>query len=288
MKRQANKYKPWPKRRDKEKGRPIVDRDKLKQQYLSQPYYVWKDFCNAFGYKPDKDSSKEFPIKSWQQEWVETRCEDQDNSAIHRAVNLRETLTMRRLDYIEFWNGQYDALNFLTQATIAAYSHTFQEAVARNNGNLARALIEVKRTHKHWAHDIEAINSASHKLQKVQLTGLLMSQKDAEQLAMKIRQRSAEEREIEADGESIKSMPIAITQADGTLISPEKVMPLMSKWYDQLQSATPTEEEEPNSDFTPPSDLSQDQETTTEEPSDQDEDEDDFTGAPMISGGYDD
>lgn len=246
----ANVYRPFPK-----KTRPVgyngesewelVDREKLKEQYMSQPFYRWEDFCNAFNYDPNKERKKDFGVSQWQNDWLHERQVEQDEQVIQRGIKVREIVGHKRINYIEFWNNSYDPLQFLFQGTYNMYAAELREAYEKNNGDAKAALRHLKKTHRSWTGDIKQIFEAAQDLQKLQLTGLMMSQKDVEQLATKIRQRTAEEIAASADGERLHDMPMGITDAEGKLVKVEEAVKLMSGWYDQLEHVNPPENPEP-------------------------------------------
>lgn len=232
-------FRPLPRYRD-HMNRIALDKAKIKAIYMAQPFYKFKDFFLAQGWEPKTRLIQEIGFRTWQREWIETRTEEEDENVIARAVTLRQSVSTKRLDFIQFWTELYDPMSYLIRGTTSMYANAMNAAIqeANEKGQPHTALEIVKRKHKYWASEMEALMAAGHKLQKVQMTGLMLNEKDVEAISTRIRVRTPEEREQDISGEEIQNMPMGVMDQTGSLVPVDQAQNLITKWYDQLTTSS--------------------------------------------------
>lgn len=217
-------YRSWPKKQDGTLR--VIDRDKLRLEYLGNPFYEWKRFCNSKRYKPFKPA--ELPIKRWQQEWLQKQSEDQEESVVDRAVNLRIRVIMHRLDYVEHWGQSGQALRGLLTGIVnqqlrdASFDQENIEAIQSGT---------IKPRLKLTPMGLSMLANAAKTIQEVQLRALLIPKPPTQQDILPIPERTADDRTAEVEEERLRNLPVSILGAQG--VSPSQLTKMLSGWYDQ-------------------------------------------------------
>lgn len=227
------KYKPWP--MVDGPGRKRVDRDKLKEEYLQNPFYSWLDFCAAAGYNgPGSNNNATFPLRKWKQEWVNRQVEVQNEAILPQAISVRAAVIKDRLNFCQQWGDTTKNLRNVLDAALRFHAIDAQHDLRL----ISEGVLDADRMRfKAKGTELNAIVHAYRNLQQIQLTSLLVPGTQQQESMIPVREKPVEELDAEQEGEDLRNMPINIMGHEG--VPAEKMTEIMAKWYDQLADQIP-------------------------------------------------
>lgn len=227
-------FRPWPKKIDGF-NREVLDREKIKEQYLSGPIYDFKEWCELWHYDYiGVRKNSQLPIRSWKEQWIKQRAEDQDDATIRQAIELRPKLLERSLEYIKQSGWTADTLrsvfNYHLSLIAADIRHDQENAEA-----IARGTVKAKYDRNDQA--MQLLANAGEKVDKLMRSSLLLPNEKLREAVMNLPEIKQEERSAEAEGEELRSMPTQVIGFEG--LSTAEMLKAMAGYYDQLQVPAP-------------------------------------------------
>lgn len=227
------KYKPWP--MVEGPGRKRVDRDRLKEEYLQNPFYSWLDFCAQAGYNgPGSNNNATFPLRKWKQEWVNRQVEVQNESILPQAISVRAAVIKDRLNFCQQWGDTTKNLKNVLDAALRFHAIDAQHDLKL----ISEGILDADRMRfKAKGTELNAIVHAYRNLQQIQMTSLLVPGTEQQETMIPVREKPLEEQDAENDGEELRNMPVQIMGHEN--VPAEKLTEIMAKWYDQLADQVP-------------------------------------------------
>lgn len=198
------KYRQWPKkRRAPNDSRWTLNREKLREMYLANPHYSWKEFCKDHGYNPSARNAQEFPVKQWQQEWIQQALDDQDEDAIAKAVAARPQLLAERVKFIEEWNKTAKSMKSIHDYMLYRVEKDIQHDI-RNKELIAakQVMPRFTLTPAQWV----ALTLAGEKLAGIASHSLLLSKDTAIKDVLPIPGKTETQRDEEAALQELQTL----------------------------------------------------------------------------------
>lgn len=244
-KQPKGRFRPWPKKFD---GlRFVYDKDKLRDEFLRNPQYEWGKFCEHAGYNPSPRHRNEFPIKLWQQMWLQQQVSQTEDSLMNEAVELRTFIARGRLQYPRQWSSTAEAMRQLS-------NHLLNRELANAQWDLDHAeeilanpnLVRCKITPANLAF----LAGANKTIQEIQRHALLMPPPDqAYKATIPIRETDSDTLDAEQEEQRLKNIEPGLL--GGGTLSEAKMTQILDKWIDQQagdQKALPEPEALDDSD----------------------------------------
>lgn len=227
------KRKAWPKKRDGH--RLVLDKERLREQYLAAPHYSFHKFCEAEGYDYEARFLVEFPYRRWMSEWLESRMQRQDDETIASAVEARPNLLMERIRYVKEWGKSASNLkaihDYMLSQIAADIQHDLKNADAITRDPKLR---KFKLTPGKWM----TMAIASEKLISIARQALLIPAQDQLNHVLPIPTKGADERQEEAELEELQNIGVSIIGQQEALTTQE-LGDTLAHWFDQHQEEKP-------------------------------------------------
>ena len=226
------RYRPWPKHYD---GlRFVIDKDRLREEYLRNPHYSWEDFCAANTYKATWAAKKDFNIKAWQQEWLHQQVTASEDGLMNEALEVKKFIAKARLEFPKEWNDTAKAMkgladSLLRKAMLNAKWDQENEAAILAGKAAPRSSMKTS--------ELSSLADAMGKIQALQRNALLMPSQDVYKAAIPI--RDADPVVVEAEQEESRLRSIEVALVGGGTLDDTKMTLILDKWIDQQAKAPP-------------------------------------------------
>lgn len=137
-----------------------IDKDGVRELYLRSPYYDWTEFCAAHKFNPALRS--EFPVRSWQAEWIQRKSVEQAQMLAPKALELRSKIARGRVDVIE--------AQMQTNALLRGILNQNLDLIGKNQSGAMTQLVSA---------ELAVLAKANQLIQQAEFQTLLMSAKTA-------------------------------------------------------------------------------------------------------------
>lgn len=217
------KYRPWPKKRDGHHS--VLDKDKIKQIYLSHPNPDWGDFCKAHNFNPA--TPRDLNANAWRREWLESQIKTQDENVMNKAVQMRTDILLHRLRYITDWGQHAEALKMIQMqaARSALEAYQFNQQFAQE---ILTGKVKAKRVPT--AMDLSMLSKAALNIQELERNALLIPHENSAEKVLPIPEMKPEEQMDDALLEEQRNEPYPIL---GTVnLKKGEMTEVLAKWFD--------------------------------------------------------
>lgn len=222
---------PWPKKFDG--MRFVIDREKLRDEFLRNPHYKWEDFCTDRGYKADARTKKEFPVKAWQQAWLQQQVEHTEDTLMKDAANLRHFIAQQRLEFPRQWERSAQAMKGLADFILerelraARWDKENEEAILKDP---TRARCHMKPS------NLAFLASAQKTIQEIHRNALLLPPPgEAYKATIPIRETDPEVLDAEQEEQRLREIPVGLI--GGGTLDEGKMTQILDRWIDQNAKA---------------------------------------------------
>jgi hypothetical protein len=228
------KFTPFPKKRnpkaDKQGGRPVIDVEKVRDQYVNGRDYSWTAFCRTHNYDVGRRSDlfregKNHNWVEWKTEWQKRQLNVYDEELTPELLSTAAVVTRQRIAYVNDWGKRSRYLKTLFDAMVEKHGRDFnhdQQNMLAIRAGRAQAQFKLEPS------EMSVIAATAERLQQLELRSMLVVA-DPEKVKRL-------EKEIDHE---VNDMPEVDVSMIGTQMTADDTVRLMASYFDQFQPDAP-------------------------------------------------
>lgn len=233
------KLKRFPKKKT-DGGRIIIDRERLKEEYMNSSEYDFKTFCSVAGYHYTSDMINDFPIRSWREEKIRAQIEVQDTSIIKDGMELRGVILANRIKSIKKWDSMARMARQIMEYKMILLTEAMQTDVERSRLAKAMGTEPPAPTFKLSEASSAMLMSSLKTLRDLEQSSLLVPTQTDQKSALGIPVIKETEKEAEYEQERIDNMKWTVMNSEG--LKNNELQNMMTQWFDQFSIPPETQQ----------------------------------------------